>query len=109
MPTFELTHGNGKPLNEDSNNNLHHSVPFVGENETKESFLSAKSVARTLDVPLPTVRFWTRIGMPCHRFGRLTRYRLSAVVAWLEERGDKRLESIRQKLGTKPKEKEEMF
>lgn len=71
------------------------------EDETREPYLSAKSVARTLDVPLPTVRFWTRIGMPCHRFGRLTRYRLSTVVAWLEERGDKRLESIRQKLGTK--------
>jgi excisionase family DNA binding protein len=46
--------------------------------------LDAAALARALTVSQATVRAWTsRCDIPCIRIGRLVRYRLDDVLAWL--------------------------
>ena len=52
--------------------------------------LKAPTLAKQLDVPVSTIRFWTREGCPCLRVGRLRRFELEPVLKWLEERGKKK-------------------
>jgi excisionase family DNA binding protein len=48
--------------------------------------LTAKELASALKVSLAAVRAWTRQGIPYEPIGRLCRYRLETVLAWLRER-----------------------
>ena len=52
-----------------------------------EKYLRAAELATALNIKLPTVRSWTRRGMPHLSAGRLVRFQLAAVVAWLEAGG----------------------
>ena len=53
-----------------------------------EEILTARELKDKLKVSLPAIRKWTLQGMPCKRLGgRLVRFELAAVVAWLEKRG----------------------
>ncbi|MGE0821734.1 MAG: excisionase family DNA-binding protein [Candidatus Binatia bacterium] len=51
-----------------------------------QNLLTAVELKDTLKVSLPAIRKWTREGMPCLRFGRLVRFDLEAVLAWMKER-----------------------
>lgn len=54
-----------------------------------EEILTARELKDKLKVSLPAIRKWTRSGMPCRRLGgRLVRFDLLAVVAWLEKKGN---------------------
>ena len=53
-----------------------------------EEILTARELKDKLKVSLPAIRKWTRSGMPCRRLGgRLVRFELPAVIAWLENGG----------------------
>jgi phage terminase Nu1 subunit (DNA packaging protein) len=55
-----------------------------------EEILTARELKDKLKVSLPAIRKWTRSGMPCRKLGgRLVRFELSAVVSWLEKKGDR--------------------
>jgi excisionase family DNA binding protein len=55
-----------------------------------DEFLTAGELAQALKIKTPTVRLWTAMGMPCLRCGgRLVRFQLAEVVAWLKSRSKK--------------------
>ena len=51
-----------------------------------DEFLTTRELANWLKVKLPTVRLWSRQGLPCLRAGRLCRYERTIVRTWLEQR-----------------------
>ena len=52
-----------------------------------EEMFTALELKDKLKVSLPAIRKWTRNGMPCRRLGgRLVRFELASVVAWLEKK-----------------------
>jgi excisionase family DNA binding protein len=52
------------------------------------TLFTASEIAARLRIALPTVRLWTRTAaMPHLRMGRLIRYRIDDVLAWLEAGG----------------------
>jgi len=57
--------------------------------------LTAHGLAAALKIKLPTVRKWQSEGLPYLAAGRLRRYRLEEVVAWLQEREAERLQAAR--------------
>jgi phage terminase Nu1 subunit (DNA packaging protein) len=57
--------------------------------------LTAGRLAVALKIKLPTVRKWQTEGLPYLAAGRLRRYRLEAVVAWLDQREAARLQEGR--------------
>jgi excisionase family DNA binding protein len=52
----------------------------------EQKWKDADVVAGFFGIKKPTVRAWTRQGMPHLRCGRLVRYDLLAVQQWLEQR-----------------------
>ena len=48
--------------------------------------LTAEQLAAALQISIPTVRFWQQQGIPFQPVGRLRRYRLEEVLAWLQHR-----------------------
>jgi excisionase family DNA binding protein len=64
---------------------------FFGPRLRSSAFLDASSVAEFLGVSRRWVMARTRAGeLPALRFGKVFRYKLSAVEAWLEEQDAKR-------------------
>lgn len=56
----------------------------------EEPFVTGPSVARKISVDPATVRRYHREGCPGHILGpRMTRYKLSEVLAWLAQRKSK--------------------
>jgi len=56
------------------------------EHEDPQAFVKVTTVARYLQVGPETVRRLTaRRGLPAHRFGGNTRYRLCEIDAWIAE------------------------
>lgn len=51
-----------------------------------ERLFTAEKLAQTLDCSLAAIRRWTLEGCPVVRLGRLRRYRLNDMLAWLEQR-----------------------
>lgn len=49
-------------------------------------FLTADELASMFKIKKPTVRLWTRQGMPVFRAGRLVRFDPQRVQLWLEQR-----------------------
>ena len=47
---------------------------------------TAGEVASHFKIKLPTVRLWTRQGMPHLQVGRLVRFDLASVESWLKQR-----------------------
>lgn len=52
------------------------------------SYSAADEVAEFFHVKKPTIRLWTRQGMPCLRVGRLVRFKIDEVEKWLRERSN---------------------
>lgn len=52
----------------------------------QSTYLDANELAQALKIKKPTVRLWTRLGMPHLRAGRLVRFRLEDVEGWLKQR-----------------------
>jgi len=53
----------------------------------EETWLTASELAAVFKIKLPTVRLWTRQGMPHLRCGeRLVRFDARKVQAWLEKK-----------------------
>lgn len=59
-----------------------------GMNEqTEDRLLKAENLAKALDgVSVAAIRRWTIEGCPVVKIGRLRRYRLNDMLAWLEQR-----------------------
>ena len=59
---------------------------IASEMDTK--LLSAEELAEFLSVPLSTIYYWRHVGKgpPALRAGRLLRFDLASVCAWLERR-----------------------
>lgn len=49
-------------------------------------WLTADELAELFKIKKPTVRLWTRQGMPCLRLGRLVRFDAQKVLEWHEQR-----------------------
>jgi excisionase family DNA binding protein len=49
----------------------------------KEIWLTADELAKVFKIKKPTVRLWTKQGMPHLRCGRLVRFNVQAVTRWL--------------------------
>jgi excisionase family DNA binding protein len=47
-------------------------------------FSTLKEASREIKCSVPTLRAWTKHGMPVHHFGWLVRVDLEEVLAWLE-------------------------
>lgn len=52
----------------------------------QQSWSTAQQIADFFQVKLPTIRAWTRGGMPCLRAGRLVRFDAQKVQEWLEQK-----------------------
>jgi excisionase family DNA binding protein len=50
-----------------------------------ETWLTADELAKVFKIKKPTVRLWTRKGMPHLRCGRLVRFDAQAVIEWLKQ------------------------
>ncbi len=62
-----------------------------GMNERiEERLLKAEKLAEILDCSVAVIRRWTIEGCPTVRLGRLRRYRLNALLEWLEKREESR-------------------
>ena len=60
------------------------SMPALSSKPRREPELSGPTLAKLMDVKASTVRWWRRNGAPCVVYnGKLIRYRLSEVQAWL--------------------------
>lgn len=55
----------------------------------KEQLVTAHELAAHFRVKLPTVRLWTRQGVPVLKAGRLSRFRPEEVETWLRGRTEK--------------------
>jgi excisionase family DNA binding protein len=54
----------------------------------EREFVTARVVAKQLNVSEQSIRRWTGQGLPVHRIGgRLVRFEIPAVMAWLAKRG----------------------
>jgi len=53
-------------------------------------FLTAQELTKILKVKLETVRYWTAMGCPVVKLGRLRRFRLNELLAWLEKREEQK-------------------
>lgn len=51
-----------------------------------ENWLTADELAQVFKLKKPTIRLWTRLGMPHLRCGRLVRFDAQQVQAWLEQK-----------------------
>lgn len=54
---------------------------------TDQIWLTAEELAQVFKIKKPTVRLWTRKGMPHLRCGRLVRFDARKVQEWLEAGG----------------------
>ena len=54
---------------------------------TTQAWLTADELAQFFKIKKPTVRLWTRQGVPCLKAGRLVRFNIDEVERWLRERG----------------------
>lgn len=52
----------------------------------QENYLTASELAGVFKIKVPTVRAWTRQGMPHLKCGRLVRFQVEKVREWLEKR-----------------------
>ena len=52
----------------------------------QQIWLTASELAAVFKISKPTVRLWTRTGMPHLRCGRLVRFDAQKVQQWLEQR-----------------------
>jgi excisionase family DNA binding protein len=50
---------------------------------TSQVWVTAEELAEVFKIKTPTVRLWTRNGMPHLRCGRLVRFDVQAVTEWL--------------------------
>ena len=53
-----------------------------------ESWVDAKAVQKYFSIPKSTFEMWFRRGMPCLRFNKARRFKLSAVEAWMKEQNE---------------------
>jgi len=53
-------------------------------------WLTADELAAIYKIKKPTVRLWTRLGMPHLKCGRLVRFDAQKVLEWLEQRQQRR-------------------
>ncbi len=55
-----------------------------GENRFNEPWLSTKEIAGHLGITIETVRKWIKCNkIPCHRIGKLWKFKVSEVDAWV--------------------------
>jgi excisionase family DNA binding protein len=52
----------------------------------QEPWLTADELAQIFKIKKPTVRLWTRQGMPHLKCGRLVRFQVEKVCEWLEQK-----------------------
>ena len=52
----------------------------------EQAWLTASELAQVYRLKTPTIRLWTRQGMPHLRCGRLVRFDPQRVQAWLEQK-----------------------
>jgi hypothetical protein len=57
---------------------------------TNEKWFTAREVAAHFKVKEPTIRLYTKMGMPCLRFSRSVRFDVAEVERWLRKRNAKR-------------------
>jgi excisionase family DNA binding protein len=55
-----------------------------------DEWITAREVAAMYRLKIPTIRLWARQGMPSLRLGRLVRFRMSQVHAWITQQKAKR-------------------
>lgn len=54
------------------------------DNNKVEAWVSTKDIAKHLGVTLETLRKWIKKGtIPCHRVGKLWKFKISEVDAWV--------------------------
>jgi excisionase family DNA binding protein len=51
-----------------------------------DTYLTADELAQVFKIKKPTVRLWTRQGMPHLKCGRLVRFQIAHVRGWLEQK-----------------------
>lgn len=61
-----------------------------------EGFISPEALAELLGIPIRTIYSWRSrgLGPPSYRIGKHVRFRLDDVDEWLEERAERRKESV---------------
>ena len=60
------------------------------ENKTPERWVSTKDIAEHLGVTIETIRKWIRLEkIPCHRIGKLWKFKISEVDVWIVSGGAK--------------------
>lgn len=56
--------------------------------EENKRWRTASEIAKHFGVKEPTIRIYTRLGMPCLRFSRTVRFDAAEVERWLRKRND---------------------
>lgn len=57
------------------------------------NWLTAQELTQIFKIKLPTVRLWTRLGMPHLKVGRLVRFDAMLMQSWLEQKQQERTNS----------------